>query len=106
MLLYECLLYVFIAPRIGLNLRLKNKKIFKFQMFEEHLNVFKKVKDIITSKVKLTFLDYSNPFHLYTNISDIQLGATLVQDGNPLEFYTRKINDSQVKYTVEKKRLL
>ena len=60
---------------------------------------------MITLEVKLAFQDFSKPLHLYTDASNIQLGATLVQDGKPLGFYTRKLNDLQVSYTVEEKEL-
>ena len=58
------------------------------------------------TKAKLAFPDFSKPFHLYTDASNIQLGATLVQDGKPLGFYTRKLNKAQQSYTVGEKELL
>ena len=47
-----------------------------------------------------------NRFNLYSDASDIQLGATLVQKGKPLGFYTRKMNAAQLNYTVGEKELL
>ena len=61
---------------------------------------------MIKTKVKLNFPDFEKPFHLYTDASDIQLGATLVQEGRPLGFYTRKLNNAQRSYTVGEKELL
>jgi hypothetical protein len=61
---------------------------------------------MIKSKVKLAFLNFSKPFHLYTDASDKQLSATLVQDGRPLGFYTRKLNGPQLNYKVREKELL
>ena len=58
------------------------------------------------TEAKLAFPDFSKPFHLYTDASDIQLGATLVQDGKPLGFYTRKLNKAQRSYTVGEKELI
>ena len=62
---------------------------------------------MIKTKVKLAFPDFTKPFHLYTDASDVQLRATLVvQDGRPLGFYTRKLSDTQINYTVGEKDLL
>ena len=58
------------------------------------------------TEAKLAFPAFSKPFHLYTDASDIQLGATLVQDGKPLGFYTRKLNGAQRSYTTGEKELL
>ena len=43
---------------------------------------------------------------MYTDASDRQLGATVVQDGKPLGFYTRKLNAAQKNYTVGERELL
>ena len=75
-------------------------------MLEKHLTAFNKAKEMIKTDVLLSFPDFDKPFHLYTDASDIQLGATLVQDGKPLGFYTRKLSDPQLNYTVGEKELL
>ena len=36
---------------------------------------------------QIIFSDFTKPFHLYTDASDNQLGAMLVQDGKPLGFW-------------------
>ena len=54
----------------------------------------------------LAYPDFEKPFDLYTDASDLQLGATLVQDGKPIGFYTRKLNSAQLNYTVGEKELL
>ena len=43
------------------------------------------------------------PFHLYSDTSDVQLSATLVQDRKPLSFYTRKLNAAQTNNTIGEK---
>ena len=75
-------------------------------MLKIHLDVFKQAKGMITTKIKLAFQDFSKPFHLYTDASDIQLGTTLVQDGKSLGFYMKKLNNLQVNDTVGEKQLL
>ena len=54
----------------------------------------------------LAYPDFEKPFDLYTDTSDLQLGATLVQDEKPIGFYTRKLNSAQLNYTVGEKELL
>ena len=56
-------------------------------------------------EANFVFPDFEKPFHLYIDTSDIQSGATLVQDGKPLGFYTRKLNNAHLSYTVGKKQL-
>ena len=75
-------------------------------MEKVHLNAFHRPKEMLQTEVKLAFPDFTKPFHPYTDASYIQLGATLVQDGRPLGFYTRKLNGSQTSYTVGEKELL
>ena len=84
----------------------KKKPKVAFKMLKVHLDAFKQAKEMITTEAKLAFLDFSKLFHLYTDASDIQLGATLVQDGKPLGFYTKKLNNSQQSYTVGETELL
>ena len=36
----------------------------------------------------LASLDFKKPFDLYTDASDLQLGATLVQESKSISFYT------------------
>ena len=42
----------------------------------------------------LAYPDFEKPFDLYTDASDLQLGVTLVQEGKPIGFYTRKLNSA------------
>jgi hypothetical protein len=67
---------------------------------------FKKAKDMLSKEARLSYPDFPKPFDLYTDASDLQLGATLVQEGKPLGFYTQKLNSAQMNYTVGEKELL
>jgi hypothetical protein len=73
---------------------------------DEQQKAFEKVKDMISKEARLSYPDFSKPFDLYTDASDLQLGATLVQEGKPLGFYTQKLNSAQMNYTVGEKKLL
>ena len=40
----------------------------------------------------VAYLQSKKYFDLYTDWRDLQLGATLVQKGKPISFYTRELN--------------
>ena len=65
---------------------------------------------MVADEIMLAYPDFSKPFHCWTDSSDTQLGATLVQEHEgsfrPLGFYTRKLNSAQLNYTVGEKELL
>jgi hypothetical protein len=46
------------------------------------------------------------PFHLYTDASNHQLGAVIMQDKKPIDFYSRKLNTAQKRYTATERELL
>ena len=84
-----------------------NRKKIPWKWEKEHQDAFKEAKKkMIKSEVELAFPNQAKSFHLYSDASDVQLGATLVQDGKPLDFYTRNLNTEQSNYTVGKKELL
>jgi hypothetical protein len=73
-------------------------------MFEWHLShqqAFDKIKKIIETEILLFYPDFNRPviFHLYTDASDHQLGAVIMQDTKPIAFYSRKFNTAQKWYT-------
>ena len=64
------------------------------------------MKRIIARDVLLAYPDFSKKFELFTDASDKQLGAVIMQDGRPIAYYSRKLNSSQLNYTTTEKELL
>ena len=78
----------------------------KFEWLPSHQQAFDKIKKVIESEVLLSYPDFEKPFHIYTDASDHQLGAVIMQDKKPLAFYSRKLNTAQRRYTTTERELL
>ena len=78
----------------------------KYNWGIEQQDAFEEIKIIITRATLLAFPDFTKPFHIYTDASNKQLGAVIMQEGQPLAFYSRKLNTAQSKYTTGEQELL
>jgi RNase H-like domain found in reverse transcriptase len=78
----------------------------KFEWLPSHQQAFDKIKKAIHTEVLLADPDLDKPFHIYTDVSDHQLGAVIMQDKKPIAFYSRKINAAQRRYTTTERELL
>jgi hypothetical protein len=69
----------------------------KFEWHSSHQQAFDKIKKFIGKEVLLCYPDFNKPviFHFYTDASDYQLGAVIMQDKKPIDFYSRKLNTAQ-----------
>jgi hypothetical protein len=73
---------------------------------EQHTKAFETVKQVIAKQTMLAFPDFSKPFDIHTDASDVQLGGVISQDGKPIAFYSRKLNPAQRNYTVGEREML
>jgi RNase H-like domain found in reverse transcriptase len=55
----------------------------KFEWLPSHQQAFDKIKTVIETEVLLAYPDFDKPFHQYTDASDHQLGAVIMQDKSP-----------------------
>ena len=78
----------------------------KWKWTPVHSKAFETMKKVVASQVQLSFPDFSKPFQIYTDASKTQLGAVIAQDNKPIAFFSRKLNKSQLNYTVTEKELL
>ena len=67
---------------------------------------FDEAKRVIAREAILAFPDFNEEFHIYTDASDYQLGAVIMQKDKPIAFYSRKLNSAQKRYTTGEQELL
>jgi hypothetical protein len=77
----------------------------KFEWHSSHQQAFNKIKKVIGTEVLLCFPEFNEPdsFHLYTDTSDHQLEAVIMQDKKLIAFYSRKLNTAQKRYTTNER---
>ena len=67
---------------------------------------FAMAKKVIAKEAMLAYPDFKKPFVIHTDASHYQLGGVISQDGKPIAFYSRKLNDAQTRYTTTERELL
>ena len=73
---------------------------------EEHQTAFETMKKVITRETMLAYPKFNEPFHIYTDASDKQLGAVISQDDRPIAFYSQKLAPAQTRYMTTERELL
>ena len=73
---------------------------------EVHQRAFIQVKATIAKDIVLAYPDFSKVFEIYTDASSKQLGAVITQDNRPITIFSRKLSETQHKYSITKIELL
>jgi hypothetical protein len=102
--------YVRDLSQLAAPLNALKKKNAKFHWCTECEKSFKSIKNAICSDTILHFPDYSQPFYVQTDASDLGLGACIYQIINGkikiISFASRSLNKSEQSYSTTRKEAL
>ena len=71
-----------------------------------YISAFEKLKEIITTHPILRYPNFNKKFKLLTDASNLAIGAVLSQEGHPVCYASRTLNDHEKNYSTIEKELL
>jgi RNase H-like domain found in reverse transcriptase len=67
---------------------------------------FSTMKALLAKDAFLQYPDHNKRFDIYCDASDLQSGTTILQEGMPVAYYSRRLDSAQHNYTVGEKEIL
>jgi hypothetical protein len=84
----------------------KGVKAPPFKWTPEMEKSCEEMKAFMAAEVLCSHHNHIKPFKIYTDTSNYQLGACIMQDDRPVAYFSRKLNSAQRKYATIDKELL
>jgi hypothetical protein len=67
---------------------------------------FNKMCLLMAANALTAYPNHNKQFNIYTDASDFQLGACIIQEGRPVAYFSWKLTKSQQNYNVMEKEML
>jgi hypothetical protein len=67
---------------------------------------FDKMRLLMAANALAAYPDHNKQFDTYTDASDFQLGACIIQEGRPIAYFSQKLTKSQQNHTTMEKEML
>jgi hypothetical protein len=82
------------------------KKRAPIKWTDDMQKAFDKMRLLMAADALAAYPDHNKRFDVYTDASDFQLGACIIQEGRPVFYFLQKLTKSQQNYaTIEKEML-
>ncbi len=82
------------------------KKKAPIKWTDEMPKAFDKMCLLMAADALAAYPDHNKWFNVYTDASDFQLGACIIQEGRPVAYFSQKLTKSQQNYTTMEKGML
>jgi hypothetical protein len=82
------------------------KKRAPIKWTDEMQKAFDKMRLLMAADALAAYPDHNKRFDVYTDASDFQLGACIIQEGRPVAYFSQKLTKSQQNYTAMEKEML
>ena len=67
---------------------------------------FDKMRLLMAADALAAYLDHNKRFDIYTDASDFQLGACIIQEGRPVAYLSQQLTKSQQNFLKMEKEML
>ena len=74
-----------------------------FEWLPRHQKAFDEMKVIIAAEAINVYADPKLPFEIYTNASDYQMGAAIMQNGKYVAYWSRSLSPAQKNHNNRKR---